>query len=155
MVIVVSHGGTCRLGAACAPRLDMTIGEFAEWWHMHKAGKDARLLYLKDWHFANEFPHYKAYNTPEYFQEDWLNDFYDMKQTLKQTRRRKPTVTAQPALGIHLSCVSAVDVAASQPRHGECTGTFANDSPSCCSCCLLMSCQMQYSASGANCCPGL
>ena len=58
----------------------MTVAEFAHWWKMHKAGQDDRLLYLKDWHFANEFPSYQAYQTPVYFQEDWLNEFYDLKQ---------------------------------------------------------------------------
>ena len=58
----------------------MRVAEFAQWWKMHKAGQDDRLLYLKDWHFANEFPDYKAYQTPGYFQEDWLNEFYDIRQ---------------------------------------------------------------------------
>ena len=69
-----------RLNVGCAPRLDMTVAEFAQWWNMHKAGQDERLLYLKDWHFTNEFPDYKAYHTPCYFQEDWLNEFYDIRQ---------------------------------------------------------------------------
>ncbi|DBA81219.1 TPA: hypothetical protein ACH3X2_007033 [Trebouxia sp. C0005] len=71
---------TTRLNVGCAPRLDMTVAEFAQWWKMHKAGQDDRLLYLKDWHFTNEFPDYKAYHTPCYFQEDWLNEFYDIRQ---------------------------------------------------------------------------
>ena len=70
----------CRSNATCAPRLDMTVVEFAHWWKMHKAGQDDRLLYLKDWHFAHAFPNYKAYETPLYFQDDWLNDFNDMEQ---------------------------------------------------------------------------
>lgn len=73
-----------RLNAGCAPRLDMTVAEFAQWWKMHKAGQDDRLLYLKDWHFANEFPDYKAYQTPCYFQGDWLNEFYDIRQRRPQ-----------------------------------------------------------------------
>lgn len=74
----------------------MTVAEFGEWWQMHKAGKDARLLYLKDWHFVNEFPHYKAYETPHYFQEDWLNEFFDMKQALKKTQQRNFAMAPQP-----------------------------------------------------------
>ncbi len=73
-----------RLNPGCAPRLDMTVAEFAHWWKMHKAGQDDRLLYLKDWHFANEFPDYTAYQTPCYFQEDWLNEFYDIGQRQPQ-----------------------------------------------------------------------
>lgn len=75
---------TRRSDADSAPRLDMTVAEFAQWWRSHKAGQDDRLLYLKDWHFANEFPNYKAYQTPCYFQEDWLNEFYDTKQKRDQ-----------------------------------------------------------------------
>ncbi|DBB18928.1 TPA: hypothetical protein ACH3X3_000505 [Trebouxia sp. C0006] len=80
--VMVSN--TTRLNAGCAPRLDMTVAEFAHWWKMHKAGQDDRLLYLKDWHFANEFPDYTAYQTPCYFQEDWLNEFYDIGQRQPQ-----------------------------------------------------------------------
>ena len=75
----------CRTRAGCTPRLDMTVAQFADWWTKRKAGEDARLLYLKDWHFAAEFPGYKAYTTPEYFQEDWLNDFFDMRRSRQQT----------------------------------------------------------------------
>lgn len=59
----------------------MKFAQFAHWWKMHKAGQDDRLLYLKDWHFASQFSDYKAYQTPCYFQEDWLNEFYDMRHS--------------------------------------------------------------------------
>ena len=41
---------------------EMTLAEYASWWRCHKAGEaDARqLLYLKDWHFASEFPGYQV-----------------------------------------------------------------------------------------------
>ena len=105
----------------------MTLADFAEWWRMHKAGQDTRLLYLKDWHFANEFPHYKAYDTPRYFQQDWLNEYFDMKQTLKKARCKKGSMTAQPASVDH-SCVSAAELAATEdcpPSTGKCTGILA------------------------------
>ncbi len=38
----------------------MSLHEYAALWNQHKAGLDARLLYLKDWHFVNEFPEYQA-----------------------------------------------------------------------------------------------
>lgn len=38
----------------------MSVSEYVSWWRRHKAGEDDRLLYLKDWHFANEFPGYKV-----------------------------------------------------------------------------------------------
>ena len=66
----------------------MTVAQFADWWALHTAGKaeDGRLLYLKDWHFAAEFPDYKAYSTPKYFQEDWLNDYFDMRRKRQQQK---------------------------------------------------------------------
>ena len=109
----------------------MTVAEFGEWWQRHKAGKDARLLYLKDWHFVKEFPHYKAYETPHYFQEDWLNDFYDMKQALKKMQQRNSATTAQPGSAIEtrvdLTTQSAAteSAAAVSGRDGECASTLA------------------------------
>ncbi|KAL0019101.1 hypothetical protein WJX77_004127 [Trebouxia sp. C0004] len=61
--VLVSN--TTRLNGGCAPRLDMT-----------------------DWHFANEYPDCNAYQTPCYFQEDWLNEFYDIRQRRPQQRHR-------------------------------------------------------------------
>ena len=92
----------------------MTVAEFGEWWQMHKAGKDARLLYLKDWHFVNEFPHYKAYGTPHYFQEDWLNEFYDMKQALKRQQQGNTAMTAQPGSALQSEVDSATQSAAAE-----------------------------------------
>jgi hypothetical protein len=88
-----------RLNAGCAPRLDMTVAEFAQWWKMHKAGQDDRLLYLKDWHFANEFPDYTAYQTPCYFQEDWLNEFYDIRQRCPQQSHSAGNANDTPQTG--------------------------------------------------------
>ena len=109
----------------------MTVTEFGEWWQIHKAGKDARLLYLKDWHLVNEFPHYKAYETPYYFQEDWLNEFYDMKQASKKMQQRNPAMTAQPGSATPRKVDSATQSAATNPaatescRAGECASTLA------------------------------
>ncbi|CAL5220025.1 g1971 [Coccomyxa viridis] len=60
-------------------RHEMSLREYAAWWKQDKAGLDDRLLYLKDWHFVNEFPDYQAYSTPPFFRDDWLNDYYDMR----------------------------------------------------------------------------
>ena len=38
----------------------MSVSEYASWWRQHKAGEDERLLYLKDWHFANEIPGFQV-----------------------------------------------------------------------------------------------
>lgn len=38
---------------------------------------EGSLLYLKDWHFAKEYPGYVAYTTPTFFVDDWLNMYLD------------------------------------------------------------------------------
>ena len=45
-------------------RREMSLREYAEWWRQHKAGASGRLLYLKDWHFASEFPEYQVCRPP-------------------------------------------------------------------------------------------
>jgi hypothetical protein len=39
-----------------------------------KAAAGPDQYYLKDWNFCKEFPEYPAYDRPEYFSQDWLND---------------------------------------------------------------------------------
>ena len=41
-------------------RHDMTVAQYVDWWLRHKQGHEEQLLYLKDWHFVNEFPEYKV-----------------------------------------------------------------------------------------------
>lgn len=61
----------------------MTLSEFCSDMYWERASgeyrwKDpARLLYLKDWHFAKEHKQYCAYKTPCYFRDDWLNDWFE------------------------------------------------------------------------------
>lgn len=84
----------------------MTVSQYCAWWRGHHAKGDSAaascqsisssvrdseprpphgsqdgtsqgLLYLKDWHFALDFPGYQAYTCPPFFQDDWLNDWYD------------------------------------------------------------------------------
>ncbi|XP_014664336.1 PREDICTED: jmjC domain-containing protein 4-like isoform X2 [Priapulus caudatus] len=59
---------------------DMTVSGYVDYWRAFIAsGYPATMpcLYLKDWHFVREFPHYVAYETPAYFSSDWLNEFWD------------------------------------------------------------------------------
>ncbi len=64
-----------------APRLSMTLAEFASYWREHAAGRDARTLYLKDWHLAAEHPSYEAYTPPALFGAyDALNGYYDARR---------------------------------------------------------------------------
>jgi hypothetical protein len=53
----------------------MNVAEYADWWNSHQpddAG-DEVLLYLKDWKFVATHPTYEAYEWPDLFQDDWLN----------------------------------------------------------------------------------
>ena len=43
----------------------MSLAGYLRWWQQHKAGLDDRLLYLKDWHFVNEFPGYQVWTTTQ------------------------------------------------------------------------------------------
>jgi hypothetical protein len=49
-------------GYGAGQRQEMSLAEYASWWRRHKAGEpDAQqLLYLKDWHFASEFPSHQV-----------------------------------------------------------------------------------------------
>ncbi|KAK9816935.1 hypothetical protein WJX72_007187 [[Myrmecia] bisecta] len=81
---------TGRQHSGCGSRRDMTVAEFAQYWRRFQAGQERDILYLKDWHFANEFPGYKAYQLPHYFREDWLNEYYDMRQSAARTAPAAP-----------------------------------------------------------------
>lgn len=56
---------------------EMNVYEYAEWWNSHQQQQgdclDEFLLYLKDWKFAASHPTYGAYEWPDFFQDDWLN----------------------------------------------------------------------------------
>ncbi len=54
---------------------DYTFGDYLKYWR--DRGDD--LLYLKDWHFRRDCPDYAAYQTPNWFCSDWLNEYWDEK----------------------------------------------------------------------------
>uniref|UniRef100_A0A7S0UNS9 JmjC domain-containing protein n=1 Tax=Polytomella parva TaxID=51329 RepID=A0A7S0UNS9_9CHLO len=88
----------------------MPLREYTAWWRTHKAKGESlcssasesssrsqrndKLLYLKDWHFIGECPHFKPYDTPIYFSSDWLNSYYD---SLFQNRYDTSTTNADVA----------------------------------------------------------
>ncbi|KAJ1967777.1 JmjC domain-containing protein 4, partial [Dimargaris xerosporica] len=37
-------------------------------------------FYLKDWHMVQQFPAAGAYQTPDLFSDDWINEFWDYRQ---------------------------------------------------------------------------
>lgn len=59
-----------------AGRFRSSLNDYLSYWREHHTGADPRLLYLKDWHFAAEYPEYGAYTCPEYFKDDWLNLYF-------------------------------------------------------------------------------
>ncbi|KDD75597.1 hypothetical protein H632_c599p0, partial [Helicosporidium sp. ATCC 50920] len=56
----------------------MTLSEYVRWWKAreHHDGENPA-WYLKDWHFASEYPSAQMYACPRYFEEDWLNGWLD------------------------------------------------------------------------------
>ena len=56
-------------------RQEMSLHEYTAWWRQHKAGGGGRLLYLKDWHFASEFPGYKVCGTPWPGNAGWMGSY--------------------------------------------------------------------------------
>ena len=52
--MVVACGHSCGGGE----RLEMALRDYCAWWQRHEAGEEDQPLYLKDWHFVNEFPDY-------------------------------------------------------------------------------------------------
>jgi hypothetical protein len=63
---------------------EMSIRDYAMWWDEHHrreqetgSNSNVPLLYLKDWKFTASFPHYKAYEWPHFFRDDWLNQAMD------------------------------------------------------------------------------
>lgn len=78
-------------GSSIVPVVNCTTGEKTTmplseycsdmYWERESGGyawKDpTKLLYLKDWHFAKEHQQYCAYKTPRYFDDDWLNDWFE------------------------------------------------------------------------------
>ncbi|PKA64597.1 F-box protein [Apostasia shenzhenica] len=64
-------------------RVEMLVSEYIKYWLSISSTEDndisncssstESLLYLKDWHFVQEYPDYVAYRTPSFFLNDWLN----------------------------------------------------------------------------------
>ncbi|CAN7937524.1 unnamed protein product, partial [Ixodes hexagonus] len=70
---------------------DMKMSEFLDYWqgriNCEETSSKRGCLYLKDWHFARDFPRYDAYATPVYFTSDWLNEFWGQRADLQDDYR--------------------------------------------------------------------
>ncbi|KAI8582534.1 hypothetical protein K450DRAFT_170813 [Umbelopsis ramanniana AG] len=56
-------------------RGNMTFAQFIEMWQSN-AEESAGRYYLKDWHFVKAFPDYHAYEVPDIFEDDWMNEYW-------------------------------------------------------------------------------
>jgi hypothetical protein len=45
------------------------------------------LVQLYSFHNSREFPNYKAYETPECFSADWMNEFWDQRDDVNDDYR--------------------------------------------------------------------
>jgi hypothetical protein len=53
-------------------RADGTLKDFVEEWKRARASGEQFSHYFKDWHFVQQHPQVRAYETPVFFQDDWL-----------------------------------------------------------------------------------
>lgn len=82
-------------GQAFVHRKDMQTGQDQVEWcrfdafldHWESDEKDP--WYWKDWHFVAEFSEYGAYQCPVYFEDDWLNHYYDVTRRHSTTRSER------------------------------------------------------------------
>ncbi|KAF7722222.1 JmjC domain-containing protein 4 [Apophysomyces ossiformis] len=57
-------------------RTDMSFEEFVNLWQDKET---TSRYYLKDWHFVRACPEYNAYQVPDIFADDWLNEYWPQK----------------------------------------------------------------------------
>ncbi|KAF9108703.1 JmjC domain-containing protein 4 [Mortierella sp. GBA35] len=68
-------------------RSTMDLRDFLDEWQEHsRAGSPSR-TYLKDFHFVTTFPAYGAYETPEIFCDDWMNEFWTRRSDMDDDYR--------------------------------------------------------------------
>ncbi|KAI8360412.1 hypothetical protein B0O80DRAFT_371117, partial [Mortierella sp. GBAus27b] len=57
-------------------RSTMDLKAFLDEWEANSLANVGSRMYLKDFHFVRTFPWYHAYDTPEIFRDDWMNEFW-------------------------------------------------------------------------------
>lgn len=65
---------------------EMTISDYIDYWIDYRNSSysaDKKVLYLKDWHFVNNYPNVDLYDVPKFFASDWLNEYYTAHEGLK------------------------------------------------------------------------
>ncbi|KAF9425943.1 JmjC domain-containing protein 4 [Podila epigama] len=68
-------------------RSTMDLRDFLDQWQaLSECGQPAR-IYLKDFHFVKTFPTFHAYETPEIFRDDWMNEFWTRRDDMDDDYR--------------------------------------------------------------------
>ncbi|KAG0034202.1 JmjC domain-containing protein 4 [Podila clonocystis] len=57
-------------------RSAMDLKDFLDEWQEQSETHQPARTYLKDFHFVRSFPDYGAYETPDIFRDDWMNEFW-------------------------------------------------------------------------------
>ncbi|KAI8601988.1 hypothetical protein EDD21DRAFT_304337 [Dissophora ornata] len=68
-------------------RSTMDMKEFLDEWETHSVANASSRTYLKDFHFVRTFPEYGAYETPEIFRDDWMNEYWTRRSDMDDDYR--------------------------------------------------------------------
>ncbi|KAF9948877.1 JmjC domain-containing protein 4 [Mortierella alpina] len=65
----------------------MDLKEFLDEWEARSSADQSSRTYLKDFHFVKTFPDYDAYQTPDIFCDDWMNEFWTRRADMDDDYR--------------------------------------------------------------------
>ncbi|KAF9138240.1 JmjC domain-containing protein 4 [Mortierella sp. GBA39] len=68
-------------------RSTMDLKGFLDEWEEHSRADKPSRTYLKDFHFVKTFPDYGAYETPDIFCDDWMNEFWTRRTDMDDDYR--------------------------------------------------------------------
>ncbi|KAF9104850.1 JmjC domain-containing protein 4 [Mortierella sp. AM989] len=68
-------------------RSTMDLRTFLNEWEANSLASTPSRTYLKDFHFVRTFPHYDAYETPDIFRDDWMNEFWTRRMDMDDDYR--------------------------------------------------------------------
>lgn len=68
-------------------RSTMDLKGFLDEWEEHSRADRPSRTYLKDFHFVKTFPDYGAYETPDIFCDDWMNEFWTRRTDMDDDYR--------------------------------------------------------------------
>ncbi|KAF9160000.1 JmjC domain-containing protein 4 [Actinomortierella ambigua] len=68
-------------------RSTMDLKAFLDQWEELSDRQEPARLYLKDFHFVKAFPDYHAYQTPDIFRDDWMNEYWTRRGDMEDDYR--------------------------------------------------------------------